>query len=737
MPDSVLGGVDLNQVFQAIGLNLPAQDTPAPDGPVSSPSQVPGVDTMDQTPVSPAPTPTSQSGSVGANTSVSTEQRGFSGAKADQIEARAKRPGGIYGRLYDIDQQANQKYADVQAAQDKSAAEQKQAIAQGTDVERAKIVKQGQQSHELADMNQKMAEEESRQSLISAQKVTQQASNYEAALRDFAAAGVNPGQLWHNMSGGDQVGMLATAFVHDFLGVRGIHTSAMDTFNRAVDQNIAAQVENIKKKGQVADGFRSLWQMATEQSKSEAEARLRVRGYMVESFKNQVAAELAGYDSQLAQAKGMAAIAAVDGEQAKLKGDLLKVWQENANADKSAAVSIYGHQLAASASLDAARISAGAHLASAQAEAQAKKQENAQKTAVRIPENTPGRAVFGPDGLPHQIPGTTPLAGFANTPEEAAKAQEHINNVYNLTSQANEYIKELNDIGSHYQGPLASKFQSVDAARVDVLRQKLAIDLDKAIGGAKAASQEKLIEKYDQFFRKADWTSVDSVKKAVASASTIIQEARQSAVTDVATLRRPMDQEEAAMAGVGVGNETNAIGPNASAPRTFAPAQATELNANAHNLGEDPASNTPAIQIGKDIQENNASAKGSHVEDPGSRDGQEVEQFLSQHQDLKSPEFGKVPNQGVVAVPNWASEMMKLQDLATPNAKSANPVFRNLPDQYSPDERSQARQILEEFASGGVKGQDGVAEIDSDKILFAQYLLSEITKSENDTQNAR
>lgn len=142
-------------------------------------------------------------------------------------------------------------------------------------------------------------------------------ADYVAALNEQRAMVVDPSQLWGNMSQGQQVGMIAAAFVQDYLGVKGMKSSAMDTFNKAIDRNIHSQLENIRNKGEVAQGFKTLWDMQRAESSSEAEAMARMRGFMLDSFQLQVEQHMAQFASGLTAAKGEAAKAKLHAEQAK------------------------------------------------------------------------------------------------------------------------------------------------------------------------------------------------------------------------------------------------------------------------------------------------------------------------------------------------------------------------------------------------------------------------------------
>lgn len=148
-------------------------------------------------------------------------------------------------------------------------------------------------------------------------------TQYATSLADFGASKIDPDQLWHGMSGGMRFGTMVTAFVHDFLGAQGIKTSAMDTLNTAIDRNISAQTHNIQNKLQVANGFKALYDMESARSSSAQETRTRIKGYMLESAKQHILANMSQYQSLLASAQGKEAIGQIDEAYAKNWQDLV------------------------------------------------------------------------------------------------------------------------------------------------------------------------------------------------------------------------------------------------------------------------------------------------------------------------------------------------------------------------------------------------------------------------------
>lgn len=209
------------------------------------------------------------------------------------------------------------RFAEAKLAQEKAATSQRSAEEGVAKAKSEAATAQGEDDREAAKIQDGFTREETRLTAEAAGQANVEKANYVAALADFRASKVDPSQLWSHMSGGQQFGMLISAFVTDYLGAKGIKTSAMDTFNKAIDRNIDSQIQAIKTKGEVAQGFKDLWYMQRSQSASDAEARTRVRGFMLEGAKATAAAHMSKYNAGLATAQGAKAMADIDKEQAE------------------------------------------------------------------------------------------------------------------------------------------------------------------------------------------------------------------------------------------------------------------------------------------------------------------------------------------------------------------------------------------------------------------------------------
>jgi hypothetical protein len=188
-------------------------------------------------------------------------------------------------------------------------------------------------------------------------------AKYDQSLAEWSAMSVNPGRLFQSAGKGGQFQMGVAAFVHDFLGAKGIKTSAMDTLNRAIDRDIDAQIQNISKAGQVTQGFKTLWDMQRAESQSDTEARLRMRGFALETAKHEAAASLGVMDSKLAGSKLQRAQAEIDKERVKNSLAVEAQIQDGKNAVAQREVQRHGSELAAAATVRSAKYSYDANMA--------------------------------------------------------------------------------------------------------------------------------------------------------------------------------------------------------------------------------------------------------------------------------------------------------------------------------------------------------------------------------------
>lgn len=292
------------------------------------------------------PLPQSQGSSSTVATDVSAGMSGYSATKNAQI---AKGPGSRLERKIQADRDAIEaRYAPIREAQVQARAYEQQAADKVIAAEQDRITEMARSKGEMAHLFNEFKNKEEKamqQAIVSAEAAK---ADYRTALADFGATNINPGQLWSRMDSGDQFAMGVNAFVHDYLQAGGIKSSSMEIFNKGVDRNISAQIENLNTKGKVAAGFKDLWEMQRMQSATDTEARARIRGFALDSALKQVESQMGQYDSRLAGAKGMAAKAEIMKEMVKNDYEVMQHIDKAANDAAMRQVQAYGDELRAS-----------------------------------------------------------------------------------------------------------------------------------------------------------------------------------------------------------------------------------------------------------------------------------------------------------------------------------------------------------------------------------------------------
>lgn len=314
-------------------------------------------------------------------------------------------------------------------------------------------------------------------------------AQYKASLMEYAAAKVNPSQLWESSGTGGQVAMLVTAFAHDFLGAKGIKTSGLESIKTAINNNINAQLENMRKKLDVAQGFKSLWEMQRLQSSSDAEARARMRGFYLNSLTNEIDAKLGQYDSQLALIKGQAAKAELLKEQAKNDLIVQKHIEDSSNQRAQRRVQVYVADLSAAT----ARVSAEATIKAAQIKAQAEADKDKVGRLISDPSRSGGNKV-----VREFLPGTPP--------ETMTKFREQNAKVLNTVGMIQRLV-ELQDQIDHTvpTGDIAAlnRLKSESQRVAESVRNLVKMGIIYDSSGKQINEQE--MEIYEQIVGKKDW----------------------------------------------------------------------------------------------------------------------------------------------------------------------------------------------------------------------------------------
>ena len=521
-----------------LGQGAPAPTAPAPapgDVPVTSPDQVPdpgpanttldpednpvpaatlqtdvqryaaalrGTPSSPQSPPgAPAPSGSAPLPSVAAGGSVSAS--GYSPGSMAAIQGGA-RPA-LEKRMSAGQAAIEARNAPIQEEFRSAAEMAKQAAAETAVLESRKMAVMAEGRGHIATANAEYYEKE--KGAYERERADTQAAfdQYKAAQAQFAAMKVNPNDLWDSAGSSGQAGMIVTAFMHDFLGAKGIKTSGLDMINGAIKANIDAQLANMKHAGEAAEGFRTIWEMTRAQSKTDAEARAKVHGFLLQSLSDATAAEAGKYDSPLALAKGKAMVAAIAQEQAKNDLEVRKHIDQARAAERASEVAAYGHELAASTS----KYAADAHLKAALIGA-ATKQGKQGMVLYDVSESGKGAATRRLDpNLP---------------PETQAKLLAADAGTKHLT----QAIFKLQDL----QRKIASRPPDLGIAALKSMQneeQRLAEQVRKYVqmtviyeNSGKAINEQE-IKTYDQMFAKKDWwTNGDNVRQLATYAGLIM-----------------------------------------------------------------------------------------------------------------------------------------------------------------------------------------------------------------------
>ncbi len=472
-----LGDEELLSLARSAGYipdyNNPDVEAPAPDAPYTDMEFAP--DAPSEAAAGPITQPSGVSAG-GGNTPVPSVSPEGSASQEVGISrsGRAFNPGkwtetAVGDRELNADLAASE--AEAKMREDRMVAPQVIASERSVNAERAKaqaeidaIHAKGENALVLQRLQDEFSVEEARANVEAQSLANKAKADYLAALADFRASRVDPAQLWGHMTGGERFGTLVTAFVHDFLGARGINTSAMATLNKAIDRNIDAQVMAIKTKGEVAEGFKSLWWMQRNQAASDAEARTRVRGFLLEGAKQAVIANMSKYEAGLASAQGQQALAKIDEELAKNLVEIYKHSDANALSLRNQALEKWKTKLQMSMESWANAIRAK------EAETNRRRQEKEDKPAalrlIHDPETGNAVGYFQPGLSDKEMADAT--SRFIET---------------KITSDAMKELRELVRKAKPIFDPInGTRFADTDQQKFDALSTKLAHQMIKAMG---------------------------------------------------------------------------------------------------------------------------------------------------------------------------------------------------------------------------------------------------------------
>lgn len=515
-----------------------AGDDPAAQAPVAAPVGAPydpyGVmgnvpqpafEQLSQPPVAPAAPP--QGGASGQGASVATS---WSGTPVSDRQAAA---GGLEGDYARADREAARQYGvGAQSVYDATqtqmdAVATPQQVAGAPTMLSATLAKQAAESRAnstMAAASAQFAMDEQAATAASQQVAAAAMAQYQSSVQEFQAMQVDPGQWWGNLGRGDQLGTLASVFVANFLGVKGIQTTVMPTINEAIDRNINAQLANIQKAGQAVGVFKDVWEMTLAQSATETEARLRIRGYALAQVEKEIQAELMRYDAPLAQAKAAEAVATIGQERMRLNQQLEQVVWGRAEQAKERAVGVY------KANLDAAHQRASLRL------------QRDIFDAGEARANAAAAATVRPTDL-FIDPRQGVAAGYFNHGLPDAKKVE-IQEAAGAMRQAMKETAELNEMmrehGKTYAGPMSYSINSASGQAIIAKAKRVAYYAAYAKSGKQTAQKE--LEGFEKMYPVETWLTRDGVSGIL---NQRIQEMQGEWDTSYATfLREPETEAE-------------------------------------------------------------------------------------------------------------------------------------------------------------------------------------------------
>jgi hypothetical protein len=437
---------------------------PVPLEPAADPSSTPQASPAPEapSPIAAAPLAPPPGGRVSEGYSVSENQAGFSTPKYAEVDRTAR---GLPGEI-----NQDRAYYDARADELSRAGGHAAAQARESALEQARInaeaaTAEGQQRLVLKALNDSFAVEEQNAYNDAKAAAATTKANYEAALAEFRGAGpIDTTRVARTGSG------MFASFAAGFLTAGGVKNEVMDTLNKTIDRDINSQVEAIRRKGEVAQGFKTLWDMQRAESANDAEARTRVRGFMLAAAKDQIAAEMSKYDSQLATARGQEAIAKINQELVKTLTEVYKNADDNALRAAQQRISIWQTKVNAALQREGYQVQRDKMAADAAAAKAAGKDVGLE----RVVRDEKGNVV-----------------GFADTKEQKIKLQEQVTGADAVQRRLLELEERMRKAGSEYQGKGYKAFMDGEGAQLRSVYNDLLADIIRAKTGAAATKEER------------------------------------------------------------------------------------------------------------------------------------------------------------------------------------------------------------------------------------------------------
>lgn len=427
---------------------------------------------------------------AGDGQSVSTSRSGLDNNSLAVVDARGTK----LEKKIAANKASNQAEVDqYKAGYDATAEGSKQSVLAKTDVQVKYDQIERDTAASFASLSRESADNEIRIQAESELKYKSYMADYNAQLQEIRATTMNPGKLFADMTGGDKAGMLVTAFVHDYLGTKGVKTSSMDTYNKAIERSIDAQIANLGTKKAVLSGMQQMWDMQRAQSKSDEEARIRIHGFALQSLKDTAVGKMSMFDSDFARANIPAAIADIDKAMLDNTVRLDTLAKQNSRQDAELLTTQERDRV------NAARSAASLALETNKFEYQKEQNTKAEEQAAHASKakDFDGEISRLKPLVVHGEGGK--VLGEAKTPEIAKTMQNRVNGTQNLSRSMQELVEMQRELKSSYQGKGSSAFTTIHRAKLNGLVQKIKADYVKSISGAAAA--EKEVERLDKVIK--------------------------------------------------------------------------------------------------------------------------------------------------------------------------------------------------------------------------------------------
>lgn len=130
-----------------------------------------------------------------------------------------------------------------------------------------------------------------------------------AGVKQLMAMDANP---LHNLSTGGILGLGAAAFAQGFLGAQGINVNVTGQIDAWVNRELQQHQQKIQNAKSMADEQLNLYSIARQTSQDDAEAREKLRGFIIEGFKQKVLMEGDRFNSEAARARAREKAAELD-----------------------------------------------------------------------------------------------------------------------------------------------------------------------------------------------------------------------------------------------------------------------------------------------------------------------------------------------------------------------------------------------------------------------------------------